>query len=377
MKKAGGSQSSLTPVLWPAGKVRIKKMIRKKNRNRQSKRMIGYLWGIFLFGLLTGCAKENGTKESVTESRDIFAMDTYMSLTATGERASEALDAAAEEIERLDDLFSVGNPESEISIVNENGSEVLSEDTAYLVEETLAIFEDTNGAFDITIYPLMEEWGFTSGEYQVPGEERIKELLECVDASRIEYDKKERFLSLPEGVRIDFGGIAKGYASSRVMEIFEEYGIESGLVSLGGNVQLYHSKPDGSLWKVAIENPKDTGAYIGVLQAKDVAVITSGGYERYFEADGKNYHHIIDPKTGYPAESGLTSVTIVSENGTLADGLSTALFVMGKSRALEYWKEHAGEFDVILMEEDGNMTITEGIEDAFTSEMEFSVERAK
>lgn len=352
-------------------------MKRKKKRNMQNKRRIGYLCGIFLFGLLTGCAKETGTKESVTESRDIFAMDTYMSLTATGERASEALDAAAEEIERLDDLFSVGNPESEISIVNENGSEVLSEDTAYLVEEALAIFEDTDGAFDITIYPLMEEWGFTSGEYQVPRSERIAELLECVDASRMEYDKKERFLSLPEGVRIDFGGIAKGYASGRVMEIFGEYGIESGLVSLGGNVQLYHSKPDGSLWRVAIENPEDTGEYIGVLQAKDAAVITSGGYERYFEADGKNYHHIIDPKTGYPAESGLTSVTIVSEDGTLADGLSTALFVMGKSRALEYWKEHTEEFDVILMEEDGSMTITEGIEDAFTSEMEFSVERAE
>lgn len=345
--------------------------------SKRNKRIVQYLFGIFLLGFLTGCGKEAAPEESVTESRDIFAMDTYMSLTATGVHASEALEAAAEEIQRLDELFSVGNPESEISIVNENGSEVLSEDTACLVEESLFLYESTGGAFDITIYPLMVEWGFTSGEYQVPGEARISELLEGVDASKIEFDKKDSFLSLPEGVMIDFGGIAKGYASGRVMEIFEEYDIESGLVSLGGNVQLYRSKPDGSLWRVAIENPEKTGEYIGVLQAKDKAVITSGGYERYFEEDGKSYHHIIDPKTGYPAESGLTSVTIVSENGTRADGLSTALFVLGKSRALDYWRQHIGEFDVILVEEDGSITITEGIEDAFTSEMEVVVERAE
>lgn len=341
------------------------------------RKKIGCLCGIFLLFALMGCGGEDEKKEPVTESRDIFAMDTYMSLTATGENASEALDAAAEEIKRLDDLFSVGNPESEISIVNENGSEALSEDTAYLIERALSIYEDTDGAFDITIYPLMVEWGFTSQEYQVPKEERIAELLKFVDTSGIEYDKEERFLSLPDGVWIDFGGIAKGYASGRVMDIFEEYGIESGLVSLGGNVQLYHEKPDGSLWRVAIENPDDTGEYIGVLQARNKAVITSGGYERYFEEDGKSYHHIIDPKTGYPAESGLTSVTVVSEDGALADGLSTAFYVMGKNGALEYWKAHAGEIDLILVEEDGSITIIEGIKEDFTSEMDYTVEGVK
>lgn len=201
--------------------------------------------------------------------------------------------------------------------------------------------------------------------------------MRCVDASQIQYKPSECLLTLPEGVEIDLGGIAKGYTSGRIMAIFEKYGIQSGIVSLGGNVQLYGTKADGSPWKVAIQNPDtstDAADYIGILEIKDKAVITSGGYERYFEQDGKTYHHILDPDTGYPAESGLTSVTIVSEDGTLADGLSTSLFIMGKKKALEYWRAHADSFDVILVEEDGTITLSEGIQDEFSSDYDVHVE---
>lgn len=318
---------------------------------------------------------EQETGEIVSASRDIFAMDTYMTLTANGVQAEEALDAAVEEINRLDKLLSIGNEESEIYIVNQNGSEIVSEDTANLIEKSLEINEITGGTFDITIAPLMEEWGFTTGNYKVPKTERIQELLKNVDTSLMEYEAEKQFLSLPDGVEIDLGGIAKGYASSRVMEIFEEYGIISGLVSLGGNVQLYGTKEDGSLWKVAIENPEDTAEYLGILKLEAKAVITSGGYERFFEEDGVSYHHILDPATGYPAESGLTSVTIVSDDGTLADGLSTALFVMGKERALDFWRQNSGKFDAVLVDEDGSITVTEGLAEAFTSERDFTIEK--
>lgn len=144
--------------------------------------------------------------------------------------------------------------------------------------------------------------------------------------------RKQEVTLNKEGMKIDLGGIAKGYTSSKVMDIFKENGISSAVISLGGNVQTLNGKPDGSDWRVAVENPADTGSYIGVLSIKDKAVITSGGYERYFKQDGKTYHHIIDPANGYPANNGLTSVTIVSDDGTLADGLSTSLFIMtGKS----------------------------------------------
>ena len=154
---------------------------------------------------------------------------------------------------------------------------------------------------------------------------------------------------------------------------FKENGISSAVISLGGNVQTLNGKPDGSDWRVAIENPADTGSYIGVLSIKDKAVITSGGYERYFKQDGKTYHHIIDPATGYPANNGLTSVTIVSDDGTLADGLSTSLFIMGPEKAQKYWKEHSDEFDTILVKDDGSILVSEGLAEYFTSESDFTI----
>lgn len=338
------------------------------------------LAGIML--LLTGCGgraaptAESG-EEVPSSTQEVFAMDTYMDVTAYGDEAEEAVSAAVEEIQRLDALWSVGSEESEISILNENSSVILSGETAELVERSLELFDGTGGAFDITIYPLMEEWGFTTGEYQVPAQERIDELLACVDSGKLEYDPETKQLTLPEGMAIDLGGIAKGYTSGRIMDIFREYDVVSGLVSLGGNVQTYGSKTDGSRWRVAVENPDDTlpgfsgKEYVGVLEVADKAVITSGGYERYFEEDGVRYHHILDPATGKPANNGLISVTIVSEDGCLADGLSTALFVLGREKALDYWKAHSDAFDVLLIEEDGAVTITEGLADCYTSDLDF------
>lgn len=206
----------------------------------------------------------------------------------------------------------------------------------------------------------------------------LKELLKLADVSKIDYDNKSREISFEDaGMEIDLGGIAKGYTSSRIMDIFKEYDVDSGLVNLGGNVQTYRTKTDGSKWRVAVQSPEDESQYIGVVDVSDKAVITSGGYERYFEQDGKIYHHIIDPATGYPAESGLKSVTIVSDDGTLADGLSTSLFIMGKDKACEFWKAHSDEFDFVLLTDDDSMYISEGIADDYSSDYEYEVINAK
>lgn len=253
---------------------------------------------------------ENSEKSSEEkQSRDIFAMDTYMTVTAYGEHASEAVEKAETEIKRLDGMLSTGNENSEVYKLNQNGEAVVSDDTAYLYERSEKIYKQTKGVFDISIYPVMDAWGFTTENYRIPAEDELSALLKNVDASKIQYDKKTKKITLPKNVKIDFGGIAKGYTSSRIMQIYKKCGVTSGLVSLGGNVQLLGAKPDGSAWKVAVESPDEDGNYLGILLAKDKAVITSGGYERYFEKNGKNYHHIIDPSTGYPAENGLTSVT--------------------------------------------------------------------
>ena len=169
-------------------------------------------------------------------------------------------------------------------------------------------------------------------------------------------------VSLGINQEMDLGGIAKGYTSARVMEIFREYGITSGMVSLGGNVQTLNIRPDGKPWQIGIQNPNgQQGSLLAVLSVENKAVITSGGYERYFEEDGNTYIHILNPKTGYPADSGLVSVSVISENGMLADALSTSLYLMGEEQAAGYWRTHADEFDMILETEDGTLYVTEGI----------------
>ena len=215
----------------------------------------------------------------------------------------------------------------------------------------------------------MEAWGFPTQNFQVPSQNTLDQLLPLTDAGNISYDKETKKISFGvEGMKIDLGGIAKGYTSSRIMDIYKDNGITSGLVNLGGNVQALGTKTDGTKWKIAVQSPDDTEDYLGILSVQDKAVITSGGYERYFEQDGVTYHHIIDPKTGYPAESGLVSVTIVSEDGTLADGLSTSLFIMGKEKAADFWREHKDDFDAILMSDDGTLYVTEGLENDFSTE---------
>ena len=313
-------------------------------------------------------------EEDKSESRDIFAMDTYMTLTAYGKNAKKALDEAVDEINNIEQLVSTGIDSSEVSQINKNGKGSVSETTGYLIKRSKEIYDSTNGVFDITIYPIMQAWGFPTENYRVTGKKELKKLRGLMGADHVLYDEKKQEVTLnKEGMKIDLGGIAKGYTSSKVMDIFKENGISSAVISLGGNVQTLNGKPDGSDWRVAVENPADTGSYIGVLSIKDKAVITSGGYERYFKQDGKTYHHIIDPANGYPANNGLTSVTIVSDDGTLADGLSTSLFIMGPEKAQKYWKEHSDEFDTILVKDDGSILVSEGLAEYFTSESDFTI----
>ena len=309
----------------------------------------------------------NSDKEPVT--REIFAMDTYMTLTAYGENAMVGLDAAEKEIKWLDENLSTGIESSEIAKVNANHGGKVGEVASYLIQRSLELHKSTDGVFDISIYPVMKLWGFAGGDFKVPEENTLAETLKLVDAKKVLLDSENGMVSFDmEGMEIDLGAIAKGYTSNRVMEVLKENGVESAIVNLGGNVQVLGSKVDKSAWRVAIQDPVNAEAFLGILSTEDKAVITSGGYERYFEENGKKYHHIIDVKTGYPADSGLTSVSIVAKDGTLADGLSTSLFIMGEEKAKNYWREHRKEFEAILYKEDGSVYITEGLEGNFESE---------
>lgn len=339
----------------------------------------GYKWVVTVIFCLvscfcTGCNGAEKNEETKEASLEFFAMDTFMRVTAYGEGAGNAVEAAKQEVCRLEELLSTGLATSEVGQLNVLGGGEVSADTWYLLKRAKELYGATEGAFDASIYPLMQAWGFADGNYRVPEAAEIAALLEKTDMQQVLLDGEGNRVTFgKEGMQIDFGGIAKGYASARIMEIYREAGIASGIISLGGNVQVLGKKPDGSLWRIGLKDPAGGDGYLGVLQVQDRAVVTSGGYERYFEQDGVRYHHILNPATGYPAESGLLSATVVSADGTLADGLSTALFVMGKERAVEFWKEHAEEFDMVLYTEEGELYVTDGIAGNFSSEKKISV----
>jgi thiamine biosynthesis lipoprotein len=306
--------------------------------------------------LLAGCAQAGPWETELT------AMDTFMKLTVYGSGGEQAGKQAAARIRELESLLSTTDAGSEIYAANHTGSADLSEDTAALLGRALSLCADTGGLLDVTIYPVVRTWGFTTGDYQVPDRETLDKLLERVDYRTVSLAGGR--LTLPDGVEVDLGAVAKGYAGDQLMALFRDEGVTSAIVELGGNVQTLGVKPDGSPWRVAVQSPDGDG-YAGVLEIADKAVVTSGGYQRYFEQDGETYWHIIDPRTGCPARSGVLSVTVVADEGVVCDALSTALFVMGPEEAAAYWRMQGG-FEYILIDEAGAVTITEGLEGCFS-----------
>lgn len=316
-----------------------------------------------LLSLPAGCQVED-----VEEESRIFAMDTVMTLTYHGqdrESGREAIEEGVAAVYELEDLLSATAPDSEISALNEAGQAHLSPDTAQLLSAALELCALTGGALDITAYPAVEAWGFTTGEYRVPNQAELEELGDHIDYTRVSLDQESA--SLPDGMKLDLGAVAKGYTADRLAKLAQERGITSALLDLGQSTILaLGAKPDGSPWRIGIQDPQGEG-YLGVLELEGQAMGTSGGYQRYFERDGVRYWHIIDPATAAPARSGLLSVTVVSPSGLACDGLSTALFVMGLERGTQFWRDHPElEFEALFILEDGSLALTSGLKDSFT-----------
>ncbi len=304
--------------------------------------------------------------------RDIFAMDTYMHLKAYGEQAPQALREAAAEIQRLEALFSVNESESDIARLRkaDGQSVTVAPETAELLNTALTLCEHTDGALDITIYPVLRAWGFTDTAYTVPSADTLKELLSLVDYRAVQLN--DRTVTLPKKAAVDLGAVAKGYTGDRLCALLRQAGVTSALLNLGGNVQAVGTKPDGTAWQVGIADPKG-GEPVATVAIEDCAVVTSGSYERFFVAeDGRKYHHILDPQTGYPVDNGLVSVTVIGKSGVLCDALSTAFFVMGLEKSAAYWKTHP-EIEALWMTEDNKLYLTEGLVDLITTKEPYTV----
>lgn len=323
---------------------------------------------------LTGCRPSNESADDGQEARQFIAMDTVMTLSAYGENRADVLSAAEDLIRSLETRLSRTEENSAVSRLNRGEAVKLDEELDFLLSLAAFFRLATDGAFNIGIAPLASAWGFTTDHYQVPSPSEISRLVKVAEETRLQ-DSPEGCVLGP-GQAIDLGGIAKGYAADKLAELFQAYEIPRAMASLGGNVLAWGDRPDGTPWRIGVQDPArpdDQSAFVGILSLKNAFAVTSGGYQRYFEEGGKVYHHILDPATGYPADSGLTSVTVVADYfpgeyfGTGCDALSTAFFVMGEEEALDAWRENwSRDVDLVLVTEDGRVVITQGLAESFT-----------
>ena len=309
----------------------------------------GIILTLFIF-ICTGCADKSSRIQEY--ARENFIMDTLIRINVYSdepELGRQALEEAFAEFARIDNLTNkfaeknLSDPEiSDVYRVNKNAGVKpvqVSEDTLAMIERSNYFAGLCDGAFDVTVGPVMDLWGFGQTQYHVPSEKELKQKLALVEYRRLVVNKVQKTVFLPgKGMKIDLGGIAKGYATDMVVQKLRQMGIKSAMINVGGNIYALGSKPDGAPWRVGIQDPRDEKKIIAVLSVKDTAVVSSGDYERYFIRDGVRYHHILDPATGKPARK-VTGTTILAPSATDADVLSTAIFVLGVGPGSKFVKK--------------------------------------
>lgn len=343
--------------------------------SRYIKRLAALALALCMAFSLCGCGADE------RHDAQAFAMDTVVGISAYGPDAEAGIAAAEGVINALDAML---DPEREgsaawnINHSSENGGAVVTGQVTELLETAQSVYERSGGGLDLTVYPIVKAWGFIDGHYRVPSESEIKSLLGGVGFDKLSFnpmsDSDSSIVSLPAGTEISFASVANGCAAKYAARAMASAGVESAIISLGGNVQTLGTKPDGSNWSVAIQDPENTNDYACIISVGEAAVVTTGGYQRYFTgSDGTVYQHIIDPGTGYPSESNLLSVTVVCGDGSLADALSTALYTLGEDGAKAYYDTYGG-FDMVLVTDDGRMIVSSGLHDNFDSSGERRVE---
>ena len=336
---------------------------------------------VFVLLLVTGCAKKEETPTAYEPvSQNKYLLGTIVNITLYDNAEQEIFDEIFSAIEKIEKEMTINNAlDSEVIEINQQAGVdyvQVSEQTFEVIKTGLAYSKLGNGNFDITVGPLVKLWEIGFEDAHVPSEEEIKESLEHIDYHKVLLDEENHAVKLEDaGMQLDLGGIAKGYAADVAASIIKEHGNQAAIINLGGNVYAYGEKANGDSFKIGVQNPfSPRGAYLGILSVKDQTVVTSGTYERFFEQDGTVYHHILDPKTGYPVENNLESVTIVTESSMSADALSTMTFVLGLEKGLNL-VESLDDVEALFITRDHQLYASSGFlnnfeltDDSFTIE---------
>jgi len=327
---------------------------------------------------LFGCSSQ-----AAPYSPESFYMGTVINQKVYGKNAKKAGDLVIDRMKEIEASMTINTPGGEINPLNDAAGlnpVPVSPSVMFLLNKSKEYGELSQGAFDVTIGPLVKEWGIFTDNPKIPSSDKINELLKLVDYKTLLIDTMNNTAMLPmKGQIVDLGGIAKGYAGNEAIRIYKENEITSGFINLGGNVVVLGTKPDGALWNIGVQNPRDVnGKIIGKLAVKDTAIVSSGDYERFFEKDGVRYHHILDPKTGSPSKSDLIGVTIVvdstivTDSSTDGDALSTSVFVLGLDKGRQLVESLKG-VNAVFITEDKKVYVTSGLKDKFTFDDESKV----
>jgi thiamine biosynthesis lipoprotein len=314
------------------------------------------------------CMKSGSSATSlVTVKRTQMHMGTLVSITAVGRTHSEANEAIAagfQEIKRLEQLLSTWISSSELSRVNAAAGQSaikVSPETMTVVRNSLEVAEMTEGAFNIAIGPAVDAWNI-SAEPRLPSAEELAALKPLVDLQYVHTDMLERTIHLQRpGMRIDVGGIGKGYAADQAVTVMKRSGAVAGVVALSGDIKTFGRLPDGAAFPVGIRHPRKEGEILAEITLQDEAISTAGDYERFFEKDGVRYHHILDPHTLQPAR-GCQSVSVIAKEGIWADGLDTGIFVLGAERGMEL-VEQLEDVEAIIVDRNGHVLLSSGLRD--------------
>lgn len=323
--------------------------------------LAGIVCGLIIYVFFSG-------KKNVYLEKQELLMGTVVSQKIYGTRAGKALERASLRLRELESLLSFHLPESELSRFNRHaglGDMKLSPELIFLFKKSLECSAATEGSFNILVGPLVRRWKVTAEDADVPSQQEIDALLPLIHYQDLVIDERRGTASLKmKGQMADLGGIAKGYASDEVLDIYRKLGIRSALVDIGGNIGLLGKNPEGRPWRVGIQDPgKPRGEYLGYVDLEDKSLSTSGAYERFFKKNGKIYHHIIDPATGYPSDSGLLSASIIAAHSVDSDAFSK-IFVMGVERGISVIKRFPGT-EAILVTRDRRIVATVGLKNIF------------